>query len=85
MGDEWAIAIALRQERWNRGQSTVGWSQWGDMLRRRELAWDEAEAASYASGHAFKDRTGTWRNTERHDLAHQALVRWCALRGIPYQ
>ena len=84
MGNEWAIAIVFRQERWRRQQSCMAWSMWQDLLRRRELAWDEAERVSLASGHPFKDRDGVWRSTERRDLAHQALAQWCALRGIAY-
>ena len=58
---------------------------WEDLLRKRDSAWDEAERVSLELGFPFIDRHNVWRNADvRRDLSHQALVRWCDLRGIVY-
>ncbi len=67
------------------GHCMSDWA-WERLLRKRDAAWDVAEEVSYASGFPFKDRNGIVRNIgQRGDISHQALARWCELRGIVYR
>ena len=78
------FAVVHRQDLWRQQRPTMGWRQWNDLLAQRDCAWDVAEQASDATGFAFKDRQGQWRNQRQQDLTGLALRRWCESMGIEY-